>query len=270
MAAFQRIVGACALALFALACHDVQVTPMAKPGEIGIYDDLFSVAVVNDKMIIAVGYYGAIYRSRDAGATWEKRDSGTLKSLYGVSMADEKRGWAVGQGGIILRTQDGGARGEKGAPPAVGVEPDHVVREQPFVDGYAQLLRQRVPVVRLRPRDVHEVGGDHLRSSCADDARREVQVVVVEEDGRLRLPLELLERRCREPLVDGHVALPPCLVQRRIEVGTATEPPEVVVQEHERRVRDRVVEAVVGHRVMGDEPQPVRRALPRSLLERMR
>ncbi|HTF35804.1 MAG TPA: YCF48-related protein [Myxococcota bacterium] len=107
-AALQRIVGACALALFALACHDVRVTPMAKPGEIGIYDDLFSVAVVNDQMIIAVGYYGAIYRSRDAGATWEKRDSGTLKSLYGVSMADEKRGWAVGQGGLILRTQDGG------------------------------------------------------------------------------------------------------------------------------------------------------------------
>jgi photosystem II stability/assembly factor-like uncharacterized protein len=107
-AAIQRIAGACALALFALACHDVRVAPMAKPGEIGIYDDLFSVAVVNDKTIIAVGYYGAIYRSRDGGKTWEKRDSGTIKSLYGVSMADEQRGWAVGQGGLILHTQDGG------------------------------------------------------------------------------------------------------------------------------------------------------------------
>jgi len=107
-AAIQRIAGACALAFFALACHDVRVAPMAKSGEIGIYDDLFSVAVVNDKTIIAAGYYGAIYRSRDGGATWEKRDSGTIKSLYGVSMADEQRGWAVGQGGLILHTQDGG------------------------------------------------------------------------------------------------------------------------------------------------------------------
>jgi photosystem II stability/assembly factor-like uncharacterized protein len=107
-AAFQRLVGACALALSLLACHDVQVAPIAKQGEIGIYDDLFSVAVVNDQTVLAVGYYGAIYRSRDGGATWQKLDSGTQKSLYGISMADEKRGWAVGQGGIILHTQDGG------------------------------------------------------------------------------------------------------------------------------------------------------------------
>ena len=104
----RRIAGVIAAALAFVGCHDVRVERMTKPGEIGIYDDLFAVSVMDDKHVIAVGYYGAIYRSADGGATWDRRESGTLRSLYDVSMADGTHGWAVGQSGIVLRTNDGG------------------------------------------------------------------------------------------------------------------------------------------------------------------
>ncbi len=109
----RRIAGVIAAALAFVGCHDIQVERIAKPGEIGIYDDLFSVSVIDDNHVIAVGYYGAIYSTSDGGATWDKRESGTLRSLYSVSMADDKHGWAVGQAGLILRTVDGGVTWEQ-------------------------------------------------------------------------------------------------------------------------------------------------------------
>lgn len=58
---------------------------------------------------LAVGDYGTILVSRDAGASWAQAArvpfSGLLTS---VAMADERVGWAVGHGGTILRTDDGG------------------------------------------------------------------------------------------------------------------------------------------------------------------
>ena len=43
--------------------------------------------------------------------------------------------------------------------------------------------RQHRPGVRLRPRDVHELREHRVGRSIADEARCEVEVVVVEEDG---------------------------------------------------------------------------------------
>ena len=97
-------------------------------------------------------------------------------------------------------------REQERAPPAVGVEADDVVREQPLVHGDPQLRRQRVPVVRLRPRDVDEVRRHDAGPRLPDERRREVEVVVVEEHRRVGLALELLERRRGERLVDRHVA----------------------------------------------------------------
>jgi len=97
-----------AAALLLAGCHDVRIEPRSKPGEIGIYDDLFGVSVVDARTIVAGGYYGTIYRSEDGGNTWAKQETGTLRSIYDVAMADAQKGWAVGQSGLILRTTDGG------------------------------------------------------------------------------------------------------------------------------------------------------------------
>jgi photosystem II stability/assembly factor-like uncharacterized protein len=92
------------------ACHNFDFTPRYAPGEIDIFDDLFSVSVSDPDHAVAVGYHGAAYYSTDGGQTWRKGETGTQRSLYSVSMADARFGWAVGQSGTILRTSDGGAR----------------------------------------------------------------------------------------------------------------------------------------------------------------
>jgi photosystem II stability/assembly factor-like uncharacterized protein len=97
--------------LVGAACHDVHFDPehgRGSQGEIGIYDDLFAVSAPTPTKVVAGGYWGSIYVSEDAGATWKKGETGTRNLLYDVSMADAQKGWAVGQGGLILRTEDGG------------------------------------------------------------------------------------------------------------------------------------------------------------------
>ncbi len=106
-----RVVGsALVLAALVLAgCHDYDFSPRYGPGEIGIYDDLFAVSAPDPQHAMAVGYYGAVYRTTDQGESWEKLDSGTQTSLYDVSMATPDLGWVVGQRGMIMRTTDGGS-----------------------------------------------------------------------------------------------------------------------------------------------------------------
>ena len=91
------------------ACHVLDLSPRYGPGEIDLFDDLFSVSVPDENHAVAVGYQGSIYYSHDGGETWQKGKSPTEKLLYSISMADKDHGWAVGQLGTILRTNDGGA-----------------------------------------------------------------------------------------------------------------------------------------------------------------
>jgi len=56
----------------------------------------------------AVGYWGAVLRSDDAGETWTPVETPTDRALYAVSFADASHGWAVGEGGALLRSEDGG------------------------------------------------------------------------------------------------------------------------------------------------------------------
>ena len=104
--------GRAALALLVLAvslgCHNFDFASRYGSGEIDIFDDLFSVSVVDDNHIVAVGYHGAVYFSEDGGESWHKGKVPTNRMLYSVSMADTSVGFAVGQLGTILRTEDGG------------------------------------------------------------------------------------------------------------------------------------------------------------------
>ncbi len=98
------------LALVAsFGCHDIHLDYSTHSGEIVLYDDLYSISVVDSKHAVAVGYYGAAYYTSDGGDTWKQGQTNTLASLYKVSMADKLHGWAVGQRGLVLRTNDGGA-----------------------------------------------------------------------------------------------------------------------------------------------------------------
>lgn len=96
-------------ALLVVGCHEVHLDYDRNNDEIVLFDDLYSVSVVDKDHAVAVGYYGVVYYTSDGGETWRQGRTDTLTSLYNVSMADAMHGWAVGQRGLILRTDDGGA-----------------------------------------------------------------------------------------------------------------------------------------------------------------
>ncbi len=104
----RTLVFATVVAVVALGCHEVHLDFEVHGETIRIFDDLYSVSMVDDQHAVAVGYYGAAYWSEDGGQSWQRGQTGTRISLYNVAMADATHGWAVGQRGLILRTTDGG------------------------------------------------------------------------------------------------------------------------------------------------------------------
>ncbi|MDT7540253.1 MAG: hypothetical protein QOE33_157 [Acidobacteriota bacterium] len=65
-----------------------------------------------------VGETGAIYATRDAGATWSRQRVPTQRLLLGAYFLDAAQGWLVGTGATILQTSDGGAQWRGVATPA--------------------------------------------------------------------------------------------------------------------------------------------------------
>ncbi len=103
-----RVLALVAAAL-ASGCHDIHLDYGRADGEIVVFDDLYSVSVVDRQHAVAVGYRGAAYYTADGGASWKQGDTdGIRSSLYNVAMADPRNGWAVGQRGLVMRTTDGG------------------------------------------------------------------------------------------------------------------------------------------------------------------
>ena len=109
--------------------------------------------------------------------------------------------------------------------------------------------------------------------SLAHEPRREIQVVVVEEHGRVGPAVELLADRVRERAIHRRVGVPRGNVDRIGQLG------QRVLDEPERRVRDDVVEAVVRLRIVRDQahaaavrrrtaPLPRPRGPPRSARSR--
>ncbi len=112
LARLPALVGS-AVAIAAFGCSGHDFTPRTAPGEIDIYDDLFSVSVADEQHAVAVGYHGSAYWTEDGGDSWHKGETGAEELLYSVSLADNRNGWAVGQTGTILRTTDGGKTWER-------------------------------------------------------------------------------------------------------------------------------------------------------------
>ena len=92
------------LVFASLGCHEVHLDFDKHESEIVLFDDLYSVSVVDDEHAVTVGYYGSVYWTETGGEEWKRGRTDVLTPLYSVSMADAKSGWAVGQRGLILRT----------------------------------------------------------------------------------------------------------------------------------------------------------------------
>src|SRR5262245_14958180 len=83
-----------------------------------VKDHLYGVKALGTSEAWAVGNFGAIYHTTDAGKTWAPVDSRTRAPLFSIDMVGTE-GWAVGKGALILHTTDGGAtwKEQKGAIP---------------------------------------------------------------------------------------------------------------------------------------------------------
>ncbi|MDY0012057.1 MAG: YCF48-related protein [Rhodocyclaceae bacterium] len=59
--------------------------------------------------LVAVGRYGVVLLSDDAGQTWQQGRVPVSTDLVAASFPSARTGWAVGHGGIVLKTEDGGS-----------------------------------------------------------------------------------------------------------------------------------------------------------------
>ena len=114
---------------------------------------------------------------------------------------------------------------------------------------------------------MHELDEPRVGPGVPDDARRDVQVVVMEEDRRVRVAVELVDHRGRECAVHLQVPLAPRMVDAVVDTRRRRELPQMMLHEPEHRVRDHVVEPVIRLLVVHDQPKAERRAPPSSLLE---
>ena len=93
------------------ALASIVVAVLALPagaGALVVKDNLYGVKAMSASEAWAVGNFGSIYHTADAGKTWEARDSGTKVPLFGIDFADAEHGWIVGKSSTILATADGG------------------------------------------------------------------------------------------------------------------------------------------------------------------
>ena len=202
---------ACAL-LFTLACHEVHFEPKGDSGEIGIFDDLFSVTVVNDELVLASGYWGTIYRSEDSGQTWTKSPTGTKKLIYDISMADDLHGWAVGQLGLVLRTDDGGKTWQRQSTPkddqGVQLFSVEAVSQEEFDEHFYTIDRPRPDLRIVDERQLAEVPEDSSGSvpivaltdtNCDPDL---IDFVIPGNDDAIR-SIKLITSRIADACIEG-------------------------------------------------------------------
>ena len=92
-----------ALVLVAMGFAQAPSPAPAFKGRLATKAPLLAVAPAGPRLV-AVGDYGVILLSDDAGATWRQAAAvATRNMLTAVAFADAKRGWAVGQAAYLAR-----------------------------------------------------------------------------------------------------------------------------------------------------------------------
>ena len=74
----------------------------------GYTGSFFTLAAAGDA-VLAGGLRGTLYRSGDAGASWQKVESGQAASVTGAAVTSGRRVVLVGQNGSLLLSENGGA-----------------------------------------------------------------------------------------------------------------------------------------------------------------
>ena len=106
---------------FALVLLSAALAAPAQAATALMKDNLYGVKALGPTEAWAVGNFGAIYHTADAGKTWDSRDGGTRDPLFGIDFAPGAGdGWIVGKASLILHTADGGKtwKPQKSAIPA--------------------------------------------------------------------------------------------------------------------------------------------------------
>lgn len=80
-------------------------------------------AVAAGGNVVAVGEWGTIVASPDAGRSWTWASSPTENTLTALTFVDSTHGWAVGHNGTVLATTDGGRHWADQTPNAEAVDP---------------------------------------------------------------------------------------------------------------------------------------------------
>ncbi len=94
----------------AIALSDDGGRSFRQAASVPVQATLTAVQFVDAKTGFAVGHWGVILGTQDAGETWTLRHSDTAhdRPLFSVYFQDPLHGWAVGLWGLMLGTQDAG------------------------------------------------------------------------------------------------------------------------------------------------------------------
>jgi len=123
---------------------------------------------------VAVGEWGAVRVSADAGRHWSDVASSTEETLTAVQFVDATHGVAVGHHGTVIVTTDSGQSWARRSPDASSKEPLLGVyfenAEHGFVVGtFGALLESQDGARSFRPRDIGQ-GDRHLKAIAGTPA----------------------------------------------------------------------------------------------------
>jgi photosystem II stability/assembly factor-like uncharacterized protein len=79
--------------------------------------NLYDFHFIDDKTGWACGKSGLLFKTEDAGQTWERMESGVSESIFGIYFFDADQGIFVGEEGLVMATSDGGKHWEKRPTP---------------------------------------------------------------------------------------------------------------------------------------------------------
>src|SRR5262245_12606153 len=96
-----------AIAAFALAC--AASAGAAKIDLAEVHQNLSAPCLPNEREGWMVGELGRIFRTHDAGVTWEQQDARTKRPFLAMSCLDANTAWIAGKEGIVYVTRDAGA-----------------------------------------------------------------------------------------------------------------------------------------------------------------